>query len=101
MKIHKGDTVQIISGKDRGKSGQVSGVDYQKNTLMVAGLNVFKKNQKPKKKGEKGEVVNISRPIRLPKVMLVCPNCKEASRVGFKIEGEQKSRVCKKCKATI
>lgn len=101
MKIHKGDTIQIISGKDRGKSGQVASIDYQKNTLMVNGLNVFKKHQKPKKQGEKGEVVNISRPLFLSKVMLMCPNCKEATRVEFKIEEKVKNRICKSCKGVI
>lgn len=101
MRIKKGDTVKIISGKDRGKTGRVLRVDHSKATVTVEGFNVYKKHQRPKKQGGKGEIVNIIRPLKASKAMPVCSNCKEAVRVGYRAEGEQKVRYCKKCKSVF
>lgn len=97
MKIHKGDTVKIISGKDRGKSGKVIKVLSDRNAIIVDGINTFKKHRRPKKQGEKGEIVTVVRPFAVSNAMLICSSCKEATRVGYKIEGEKKFRYCKKC----
>lgn len=101
MKIRKGDTVKILSGKDRGKSGKVVNVDLRKNKLTVEGLNVFKKHVRPRREGEKGEVVQVTRPMAIAKVMLICPSCGKATRIGFRIDDNKKIRICKKCNATI
>lgn len=101
MKIHKGDTVQIISGKDKGKSGKVMKVDVEGMAVFLEGLNLFKKHVRPKKQGEKGQVVSLPRPLNISKIMLVCPSCKKAVRVGVKLEGEKKNRYCRKCKNII
>lgn len=101
MKIHKGDTVKIRSGKDRGKTGKVMIVDYKKNTILVEGLNLYKKHQRSKRKGEKGEVVNISRPLTAAKLMVVCPSCGQAGRLGHREDQGRKSRYCKKCQAIV
>lgn len=99
MKIKKGDQVRIISGKDRGKSGSVLTVYPDKEKLIVEGLNLYKKKVKPKSKGQKGEMVNVARPIWGSKVMLICRSCKKPTRVGYRFEGNQKVRFCRKCEA--
>lgn len=101
MKIHKGDIVQIISGKDKGKSGKVMKVDAGALTVLLEGLNLFKKHVRPRKQGEKGQVVSMPRPLNISKIMLICPSCKKMARTGVKFQGEKKSRYCLKCKNII
>lgn len=103
MNIKKGDTVQILSGKDKGKSGKVMKVDPAKPAVLLEGLNLFKKHIRPKKQGEKGQILSLPKPLNISKVMLLCPNCKKAARIGsrFEKDGELKVRYCKKCKGTI
>jgi large subunit ribosomal protein L24 len=105
MKIKKGDQVKIISGKDRGKTGAVISVSVKDSKVTVEGANLYKKRVRPTKQGQKGETVTVSRPFSASNAMIICSNCKKASRVGFRIEGSAKSgvkvRYCKKCEAKI
>jgi len=101
MKLKKGDNVKILSGKDRGKTGVVLKASPVDEKITIDGLNVFKKRSKPRKQGEKGQVVAVSRPIAASKVMLICPTCKTPTRIGGRMEGNRKVRYCKKCKATL
>ena len=100
MNIKKGDQVKIVHGKDRGKTGSVLKVFLDNDKVTVEGLNLFKKRVRPKKTGQTGEMVSIARPLAVSNVMLVCRNCKKATRVGYRIEGNKKLRYCKKCEAT-
>jgi large subunit ribosomal protein L24 len=68
---------------------------------MIDGLNVFKKRSKPRKQGEKGQIVAVSRPLAASKVMIICPNCKSPTRIGGRVEGSRKVRYCKKCQAIL
>jgi len=97
MKIRKGDNVKILSGKDRGKMGKVLRVIPKEGKVLVEGLNLVKKHVKPKKQGEKGQRVSIPAPVDASNAMLVCPKCSKPSRIGYKLIGEKKHRVCKKC----
>lgn len=99
MKIRKGDNVKIMSGKDRGKTGTVLHAYPDKERVIVDGLNVFKKRSRPKRQGQKGETVLVPRPMAASKVMLVCSNCKNPTRAGFRMDGPRKVRYCKKCQA--
>lgn len=99
MKIKKGDTVKIMSGKDRAKIGKVLHAFPNEGRVVVEGLNVFKKRSRPKKQGQKGETVLVPRPLAVSRVMLVCTNCKMPTRVGYRVEGGTHERYCKKCKA--
>lgn len=101
MNIKKNDTVYILKGKDAGKSGKVLKVDSKEEKAVVSGINQYKKAVKPKKEGEKGQFVTISRPLHIANMILVCPRCGKHVRVGHRIEGKTKERYCKKCKATI
>ncbi len=102
MKIKKGDTVQMTVGKDAGKSGKVLRAKEAVRMVLVEGLNMLKHNRKPRKQGEKGEIVSAPRFVSVANVMLVCPKCGKASRTGSKtLKDGAKSRVCKKCSAEI
>lgn len=97
MNIKKGDQIKIISGKDRGKTGTVLRAITKEGKITVEGINLFKKRSRPKRQGEKGEVVHVARPFWASKAMLICKNCKAPTRVGFRYEGTKKIRFCKKC----
>ena len=101
MRVKKGDTVKIITGKNRGKTGKVIGVHKKEEMLTVEGMNLYKKHVRPKKEGEKGQIIELSRPIKVSNIMLVCSGCKKQTRAGYKEERGKKVRVCKKCKAII
>src|SRR6185437_5409947 len=100
MKLKKGDNVKIMSGKDRGKTGVILMASPTEDRVMVENLNLFKKRSKPRRQGEKGQMVEVARPMPTSKVMLICPNCKTPTRIGGRVEGNRKVRYCKKCKAT-
>lgn len=97
MRFKKGDTVLIISGKDRGKKGKILQVFPKDDRILVEGVNSRKKHRKPKKTGEKGQIVTLSGPIMASNAQIVCTKCGKASRIGYKIVGEEKIRTCKKC----
>ena len=101
MKIKKGDTVQVLSGNDKGKTGEVLEVIPKTEKVIVKGVNVRKKHVKPRKQGEEGGIIPVECAISISKVNVVCPKCKEVTRVGFAIEKDDKVRVCKKCGAKI
>ncbi|HUZ93097.1 MAG TPA: 50S ribosomal protein L24 [Candidatus Paceibacterota bacterium] len=99
MNIRKGDTIKILQGKDRGKTGKVLSAHPEDGRIVVEGLNVYKKRSRPKKQGQKGETVLVPRAFPASKAALVCGSCKAAARVGFHVEGNAKVRYCKKCGA--
>lgn len=96
MKIKKGDKVKILLGKDRGKEGNVEFVLAKKNKVFVGGANLYKRHVR-KQGNIEGGIINLPKPLNVSNVILVCPNCKKLTRVGFKITGKTKVRVCKKC----
>jgi len=100
-KIKKSDQVLIITGQDEGETGKVVRVLPQEERVVVEGLNLQKKNIKPQKKEESGQVVQFPAPMDISNVQLICPNCDQPTRVGFSKEGEEKFRVCKKCNDKI
>src|SRR5512135_1166210 len=98
-KIHKGDTVLILSGNDRGKKGEVHSILPRENKVIVSGINLVKKHQR--RTGDvrtQAGIIEREGPIDISKVMLVCKNCGKPTRVGFRVfEDGKKSRVCKHC----
>lgn len=101
-KIHvkTGDTVMIISGKDRNKSGKVLGVSPTEGKVIVEGRNMVTKHVKPRRQGEQGGIVKAESAMYACKVMPVCPKCGKATRLGHVVkEDGKKVRVCKKCNA--
>jgi len=101
MKIKKNDNVKILSGKDRNKTGKVLSVLPKKERILVEGLNLYKKHVRPKRQGEKGETISVPRSINVSNVMLICPACGKATRIGSVVNKGVKSRICKRCSATI
>ena len=101
MKIKKGDTVEILSGNDKGKQGEVLEVLPKAEKILVKGVNIRKKHVKPRKQGEEGGIIPVECAIHSSKVNVVCPKCGKATRIGYEIEKDQKVRVCKKCNAKI
>lgn len=101
MKIHKGDTVKIMVGKDAGKTGKVMRVFNDVNRVLLENLNLVKKHRRPRKQGEKGEIISVPRPLNASNVMLTCKNCGKPVRIGHKMEGDKKIRICKKCQNQI
>ena len=97
MKIKKGDTVQVLSGNDKGKTGEVLEVIPKTEKVIVKGVNVRKKHVKPRKQGEKGGIISVECAIHSSKVNVVCPKCGKPARLGYKVEDGKKVRVCKKC----
>jgi large subunit ribosomal protein L24 len=101
MKIKKGDQAQIITGKDRGKRGNVLRTMPSERRIIIEGLNLVKRHRRPRRSGEKGQRVEVPAPIDISNAMLICPHCGKPTRVGYKITGNSKHRVCKKCKVEI
>lgn len=97
-RVKKGDTVVVISGKDKAREGKVLRIYPKEGRLLVEGLNLKKRHRRPRKAGEKGSIVELPMPFHLAKVMPKCPGCGKPVRIGFRIleKGERK-RVCKKC----
>jgi large subunit ribosomal protein L24 len=101
MKIKNGDMVLIISGKDRGKKGKVIKALPREKRIVVEGANLRKKHTGPRRQGEKGQIVEIAAPLNISNVKLICPKCKKPTRVGYRVVGKNKFRMCKKCKQEI
>ena len=101
MRIKKGDTVQILSGNDKGKTGEVLEVLPKADKIVVKGANVRKKHVKPRKQGEEGGIIAVECAIPSSKVNVVCSKCGKATRIGYSEEKGEKIRVCKKCGAKI
>lgn len=101
MKIKKGDEIKFFSGKDRNKTGKVVKVFPKDSSLLVEGLNMFKKHMKPRTQDKKGEIILVPKPVNVSKVGLICPSCRKVTRVGYRVEGATKSRICKKCGKTV
>ena len=101
MNVKKNDTVLVLSGKDKGKKGKVLSVNPETRKVIVEGVSVAARHQKPRKQGEEGGIIRKETPIYASKVMTVCPKCDKATRVAHKIVDGKKVRVCKHCGAEI
>ena len=101
MKVKKNDTVLVLTGKDAGKTAKVLVALPKDNKVVVDGINVQKKHKKARSAQEVSSIVNQSGPIDASNVLVVCPACGKATRVAYKVEGDKKARVCKKCGAIL
>jgi large subunit ribosomal protein L24 len=97
MNIKKGDTVKVLSGKEKGKSGKVLEVIPKTDKVAIEGLNIHVRFSRPKRTGEKGQRLELPTPMNLSKVMLICPNCGKPTRVAREITENGILRKCKKC----
>lgn len=101
MKLKKGDNVIVLSGNDKGKTGEVLEIIPKTQKVIVKGVNIRKKHVKPRKAGEEGGIIPSEFPIHSCKVNVVCPKCSKTTKVGYKIEDGNKTRICKKCGAKL
>ena len=101
MNVKKGDTVVVLSGKDKGKQGKVLGTVPGSLKVVVEGINMVTCHVKPRRQGEEGGIVKREAAIYASKVQVVCPKCGKGTRVAHKIEDGKKSRICKKCGAEL
>ena len=101
MKIKKGDTVVVLSGKDKGVKGKVLVAMPSENKVIVEKVNVATCHTKPRRQGETGGIVKREAAIYASKVQVVCPKCSKGTRVAYKIENGEKIRVCKHCGAAL
>lgn len=101
MKIKKGDNVQVLSGNDKGKTGEVLEVIPKLDKVVVKGVNVRKKHVKARKQNEESGIISVECSIPSSKVNLVCPKCGKTTKIGYVVEKDEKVRVCKKCGAKI
>ena len=99
MKIKKGDMVKVIAGKDKGKEGKVLAVNVKDNTVIVEGINMVTKHNKPSAANQAGGITTKEAALHVSNVMLVIDG--KATRVGYEVEKDGKVRVCKKCGAKI
>jgi large subunit ribosomal protein L24 len=96
FKIRKDDTVEIIAGKDKGKRGKIVRVIRDKDRVIVDGANLVKKAMKKRSQQDRGGIVEIEAPMHVSNVMIVCKKC-GPTKIGYKIDGDKKTRVCRKC----
>ncbi len=101
-KIRKGDTVMVIAGRERGKTGKVLSLQLVNGKLTVEKLNVIKRHTKPNQKTRQGGIIEREAPLAISNVMFLCGNCNKPVRLGIKaVEDGRRVRVCKKCKEVI
>lgn len=101
MKIKKGDKVIVLSGKSRDARGKVARALPASGRLVVEGVNLAKRRQRPRKQGEKGQVVEVAMPLAVSNVALYCDQCGRGARVGYRLTAGKKSRICKRCSKEI
>jgi len=98
MKIRKGDRVRVLTGKDRGREGEVTFAYPETGRVIVDGLNVSKRHQKPTQSTQQGGIIDKEMPMRVDNVAIICSSCSKTTRIGYRFDGDgTKVRVCKKC----
>ena len=95
-KIRKNDTVQVLAGKDKGKRGSVVSVNLKKETVIVSGVNIVKKQMRKRSEADQGGIAEIEAPLHISNVAIVCKKCGPV-KIGYKMDGDKKVRVCRKC----
>ncbi len=97
LKLKKGDLVRVVSGREKGKQAKILKTIPGTEKVVLEGLFLVKKIRRPRKAGEKGEIINLPMPVHVSKLMLVCSSCNKAVRTGFILQNKEKVRVCKNC----
>jgi large subunit ribosomal protein L24 len=100
IKFKVGDKVKITIGKDKGREGQIEKILFKEKLAVVPNMNIYKKHVKGVP-GQKGGIYEVPRPLSFSKIALICPKCKKVTRAGFKMVGDKKVRVCRKCEREI
>ena len=101
MKLLKGDNAVMLSGKDRGKKAKILVVIPESGRVVLEGLNMMKRHTKARKQGQSGQIINKERAVSAASVAIICKSCGKATRIGYRINGDTKTRICKKCKSDV
>ena len=102
LRIKKGDTAVVMTGKNKGKKGRILSVNPSKERVVIEGINIVKKHTKPNKKYTQGGIIEKEAPVHISNVMLQCPKCNKPTRIGNAVlDDGRKLRTCKKCKEVI
>lgn len=101
MKIKQGDNIIVLAGKSRGVKGKVARALPADNKVIVEGANLAKRRQRPRKSGDKGQVLERAMPLAVANVALFCSACGKGVRVGYKVSGTSKVRICRSCQREI
>ena len=102
MKIRKGDRVRVLTGKDRGAEGEVTFAYPETGRVIVSGLNVAKRHQKPTRSTQQGGIIDKEMPMRVDNVAIICPSCSRTTRIGYRFDSDgTKVRVCRKCEGDL
>lgn len=97
MKIKKGDQIVVTAGKDKGKRGKVEKVIGYDHAVVVAGVNMYKRHAKKRDEKTPAAIIEITKPLTVSNVALICPKCKKPTRIGYSVSGKEKQRMCKSC----
>ena len=97
LHVKTGDRVIITAGKDKGKRGTVVSVILKKDAVIVSGVNIVKKAMKKKSQQDQGGIAEIEAPLNISNVAIVCKKCGRPVKIGYKMDGDKKVRVCRKC----
>lgn len=102
MKLKKGDQVLVTGGKDKGKKGKVDRILPGETAIVIAGVNIYKRHVKKRDEKNPGGIIEVSRPLNVGKVVLICPKCKLPTRIGYSQDKKgEKTRMCRKCKQML
>ncbi len=103
LKVKKGDMIEVIEGKEKGKKGKVLRIVNRKDKkfVLVEKLNIIKKHMRPSPRLREGGIIEMEGPIHISNVAVICPKCNARTRIGFKVTEEKKFRYCKKCGEVI
>lgn len=101
MKLKKGDNIKVVKGKDKGKTGKIDRVFPKINKILVSNVNLYKRHLKARSQTKPSEIITLTKPLPEENVILVCPKCHKETRIGYKIEKNNKLRICKKCNSEI
>ena len=97
MKIKKGDQIIVTTGRERGRRGKVTQVDTKLGTILVPGINMYKRHEKKRDEKRPGGIIEYTRVMSLSKVALLCPKCGKPTRAGYIVTKSGKERICRKC----
>jgi len=103
MRIKTGDTIKVVAGKDKGKTGKVLQVLPKINRVSAEGINILSKHLRSSEKGKQGQKIEFPSPIQISNVALICPQCSKQTSIGYKLAtgASKKQRICKKCNQEI
>ncbi len=101
FKIKKNDNVEVLAGKDKGKRGSIVRIIPKKDKVIVSGVNIVKKAMKRRSQQDQGGIVEVEAPLHISNVGIVCKKCGRPVKIGYKIDGDKKVRVCRKCGETL